>query len=228
MAENIIEHPAVAAKRQTGCDQKVALAAIPSREGSDKAAGDGHLRTRPSGFAYHEAGHAVAGLVLRLPLIDVSIERTVKGQGGCTSFVPSRLKDKYDHPRYLPWARRMAVMCCAGERAQTCARPRQQGLNAGLWAAADDTEQMEAMFAELPYDVAIAETERAYAEADALVARKWREIENVARSLQHWKWIPDHWVRAAMETARLRHLAEIPVFTRPFYDAMEAKQKRAA
>jgi hypothetical protein len=89
----------------------------------------------------------------------------------------------------------MAVMCCAGEAAQTRAYPRQRGLESGPWAAADDAEQVEAMFAELSWGVAEAEIDREYAEADALVARKWREIENVARSLRYWKRIPDHWVR---------------------------------
>ena len=152
-------------------------------------------KKRPSAAAYHEAGHAVAAILLDC-LRSVTI--TSRHSGHTHVDTPENMNGH--NPSFRQWAKHRLVFCLAGMAAQRRAYPPQgtTGEFGLLLEAMHDHDEAVRMITELNPPCPIVEAFIVQAEADVLIERHWHEIERVAEALMKRKTLAADEVRETM------------------------------
>lgn len=131
----------------------------------------------PEEVAYHEAGHAVVGHRLGLPLIDVDVLPDAEGGNGHTNFQPPAWFRPGPAPdeRHRRFVEALVVTFLAGSHAEA----RHAGFHNRRGAAYD----LDSVAREWLHRLPGADLAALHAEAGRLVEAGWPAIEHVAQAL---------------------------------------------
>lgn len=128
--------------------------------------------------AFHEAGHAVAAIVLDRPFTDVTVGLTGHDLGGVTQLGASEWDDTQE-PTFLARVAAQVVMAYAGPTAEE----RHTGADPGVGALSDyATAEWFAEYAG-ETDAVPDYLQRRRADAQALIEANWGKVELLAAAL---------------------------------------------